>query len=47
VIRDLKQRYASGSDYTREVQSLTSHGENLRSDLNWLCLAISLLKALF
>jgi hypothetical protein len=47
VIRDLKQRYVSGGDYTREVQKLTSQGENPRSGLNWLCLAVSLLKALF
>jgi hypothetical protein len=30
-----------------EVQSLTFQDENPRSDLNWLCLAMSLLKALF
>ena len=29
------------------IQSLTSQGENLRPGLNWLCLAMTLLKALF
>jgi hypothetical protein len=37
----------SGGDSTGEVQGPTLHGENLRSGLNWLCLAIALLKALF
>jgi hypothetical protein len=30
-----------------EVQSLTFKGENSRSDLNWLCMAMALLNALF
>jgi hypothetical protein len=37
----------SGGDSTGEVQSLTLQGENPKSGLNWLCLAMSLLKALF
>jgi hypothetical protein len=36
-----------GGDITGEVQSPTLHGENSRSSLNWLCLAMTLLKALF
>jgi hypothetical protein len=43
----LQQQCASGGDNTSEIQSLTSQGENLRSGLNWLCLTMSLLKALF
>jgi hypothetical protein len=39
--------YASGGDNTSEVQSLSFQGENPRSNINWLCLAIALLKALF
>ena len=38
---------ASGGDSTGEVQSPNYKGENLRSGLNWLCLAMTLLKALF
>jgi hypothetical protein len=37
----------SGGDGTGEVQGLILQGENPRSGLNWLCLAIALLKALF
>jgi hypothetical protein len=37
----------SGGDRTGEVQGPTLQGENPRSGLNWLCLAIVLLKALF
>jgi hypothetical protein len=37
----------SGGDNIGEVQSPTSEGENIRSGLNWLCLAMVLLKALF
>jgi hypothetical protein len=37
----------SGGDNTGKVQSLTFQGENPRSGLNWLCLAMSLLEALF
>uniref|UniRef100_A0A8R7TJU1 Uncharacterized protein n=1 Tax=Triticum urartu TaxID=4572 RepID=A0A8R7TJU1_TRIUA len=47
MIHDLEQWYASGGDCTGEVQSPTSQGENVRSSLNWLCLAMTLLKALF
>jgi hypothetical protein len=47
VTRDLEQRYASGGDSIGEVQSFIFQGENPRSGLNWLCLAMSLLKALF
>jgi hypothetical protein len=46
VIRDLEQRHASGDDYTGDVHSLIFQSENPMSDLNWLCSAISLLKAL-
>jgi hypothetical protein len=38
---------ASGGDGTGEVQGPTLQGENPRSGLNWLCLAIALLRALF
>jgi hypothetical protein len=47
VMCDLEQRYASGGDSTGKVQSPTLQGENPRPGLNWLCLAITLLKALF
>jgi hypothetical protein len=47
VIRDLEKLHASGDDCTGEVHSLILQGKNPRSDLNWLCLAMSLLKALF
>jgi hypothetical protein len=43
----LQQLYESGGGNTGEVQSLTSQDENPRSDLNWLYLAMTLLKALF
>jgi hypothetical protein len=33
VIRDLKQRNATGGDNIREVQSLAFQGENLKSGL--------------
>jgi hypothetical protein len=36
-----------GGDCTGEVQSSIFQGENPRSSLNWLCLAMFLLKALF
>jgi hypothetical protein len=38
---------ASGGDSTGEVQGPTLQGENPRSSLNWSCLAIALLRALF
>jgi hypothetical protein len=38
---------ASGGDSIGEVQSLTLQDENPRSGLNWLCLTMTLLKALF
>jgi hypothetical protein len=38
---------ASGGDSTGGVQSSTLQGENPRSGLKWLCLAMTLLKALF
>jgi hypothetical protein len=47
VTRDFEQWYGNGGDNTGEVQSLIFQNENLRSDLNWLCLAMFLLKALF
>jgi hypothetical protein len=42
-----QQQYESGGDSTGEVQSLDFQGENPRSGLNWLYLAMTLLKALF
>jgi hypothetical protein len=36
-----------GGNSTGEVQGPTLQGENLRSGLNWLCLAMVLLKVLF
>jgi hypothetical protein len=53
MLRDLMvfwmshQQYLSGGGNTREVQSLTYRCENLRSDLNWLCMAMAFLKAFF
>jgi hypothetical protein len=47
LICDLEQRHVSGGDCTEEVQSLTFQGENPRSGLNWLCLAMAFLKVLF
>jgi hypothetical protein len=47
VIHDLEQWHASGGDCTGEVHSLIFLGENRRSGLNLLCLAMPLLKALF
>ena len=37
----------SGGDITGEVQSLTLQDENPRYVIRWLCLAMTLLKALF
>jgi hypothetical protein len=45
VFRASQQRYESGGDNTGEVQSPTFQGENPRSGLNWLCLAMSLVEA--
>jgi hypothetical protein len=42
-----QQQYESGGGNTSEVQSLTSQDENPRSGLNWLCMAMALLKTLF
>jgi hypothetical protein len=39
VFRVLQQQYASGGSNTSEIQSPTFRSENLRSGLNWLCLA--------
>jgi hypothetical protein len=47
AIRDLKQWYASGGDYTWGVHCPTLQDENPRSGLNWLCLEIASLKVLF
>jgi hypothetical protein len=53
LLRDLlgalvsQQQYESWGGSIGEVQSPNFQGENPRSDLNWLCLAIALLKALF
>jgi hypothetical protein len=38
---------ASRGDITGEIKSLNLQGENPRSGLNWLCMAIALLEALF
>jgi hypothetical protein len=43
----LQQWYACGGGSTGVIQSLISQGENPRSGLNWLCLAMFLLEALF
>src|SRR3954471_3026085 len=40
------QQYVSGRDNTGEFQSPTFLDENPRHDLNWLCLAMILLKTL-
>jgi hypothetical protein len=42
-----QQQNESGGESICEVQSLAFQGENPRSGLNWLCLVMSLLKALF
>jgi hypothetical protein len=42
-----QQQYENRGGSTGEVQGLTFQGENPRSSLNWLCLAMVLLKALF
>jgi hypothetical protein len=47
VTRELKERHGSGGDITGEIQSLIFQGEIPMCGLNWLCLAMSLLKALF
>jgi hypothetical protein len=47
LICDLEQLHDSGGDCIGEVHSLIFQDENPRSGLNWLCLAMSLLKALF
>src|SRR3954467_15529859 len=41
------QQYVSRGDNTGEDQSPTCQGENPRSGLNWLCLAMILLNTLF
>jgi hypothetical protein len=38
---------ACGGDNTGGLQSLIFQGENLRCDLNWLCLAMASSKTLF
>jgi hypothetical protein len=43
-LRHVAAATASGGDKTSEVLSSILHGENLWSDLNWLCLAMTLLK---
>lgn len=47
MFRASQLQYASGGDNKGEIQSLTFQGENPRSGLNWLCLAMALLEALF
>jgi hypothetical protein len=47
LIRDLEQLHVRWGDCIGELQSLTFQGENPRSGLNWFCLAMALLKALF
>jgi hypothetical protein len=42
-----QQQHESGGGSTGEVHSLIFQGENPRSRLNWLCLAMTLLKILF
>ena len=46
-LQEAEQRLVSGGNITGEVQSPTSQGENPSPDLNWLCLAMLLLKTLF
>jgi hypothetical protein len=46
VLQDLWQQLASEGKDTKEVHSLTFQGENPRFSLIWLCLAMTLLKAL-
>ena len=46
MFHDLEERHVSGGENIRELQSPTFQGENIRSGLNWLCLALFLLKAL-
>ena len=47
MFRTSQQRYESGGDNTGEVQSPTFQGENPRSDLNWLCLKMTLWRHFF
>jgi hypothetical protein len=47
VFQVLQQQFASGGGNTSEIQSFIFQGENPRSGLNLLCLAMALLKALF
>jgi hypothetical protein len=47
VFQVLQQQFASGGGNTSEIQSFIFQGENPRSALNWLCLAMTFLKALF
>jgi hypothetical protein len=52
LLRDLvfwvsHQQYVSGNGNTGEFQIFTFQDENLRSGINWLCLEMTLLKALF
>jgi hypothetical protein len=42
-----QQQHESGGGSTGEVHSLIFQGENPMSRLNWLCLAMTLLKMLF
>jgi hypothetical protein len=47
MFRTSQQWYGSGGGSICEVRSLTFQGESPMSGLNWFCLAMSLLKALF
>jgi hypothetical protein len=46
-VLDFEQQYDSGGDNIGEIQSLIFQDENPRSSLNWLCLTVALLEALF
>ena len=43
----LQQQYERGGGNIGEVQSLTFQGEHSMSVLNWLCLTMTFLEALF
>jgi hypothetical protein len=47
VIHEFGATACKWDDCTGEVQGITFQCENLRSGLNWLCLAMALLKAFF
>jgi hypothetical protein len=47
VFWDSQQWYEGGGGSIGEVHSPTFQGENPMSDLNWLCMTMTLLEALF